>query len=111
MYHNFTAIVRKFFHAWGTAIPPPPEVYISRLIGGAVSEKSDSVGGFGNPPPFLKMVYGGVVRVFFNANTPFLRNFFWWYSFGLHIQSFALAPNSATFDFVPLARDPPRKQG
>ena len=24
----------------------------------------------------------------------------------MHIQSFVLAPNSATFDFVPLARDP-----
>ena len=64
--------------------------------------KSNSVGGFGRtPPPFFKMVYGGVLRVFFDADTPFLRKIFWWYSFGLHIQSFVIAPDSATFDFVP----------
>ena len=39
------------------------------------------MGGFGTPPPFLKMVRGGVLRVFFDADTPILRNFFWWYSF------------------------------
>ena len=48
----------------------------TRLGVGGGSEKSDSVGGF-ETPPFLKMVYGGVLRVFFfNADTPFLRNFF-----------------------------------
>ena len=26
--------------------------------------------------------------MFFDVDTPFLRNFFWWYSFGMHIQSF-----------------------
>ena len=46
------------------------------------SEKSDSVGVFGTPPPFLKMVCVGVLRVFFDADTPFLRKnfllvFFW----------------------------------
>ena len=45
--------------------------------------------------------------MFFDADTSFVRFFLWWYSFGLHIQSFVLARNSATFDFVPLARDPP----
>ena len=36
---------------------------------------------------------------------------FWWYSFGLHIQSFVRASNLITFDFVPLAKDPPILQG
>ena len=35
-----------------------------------------------NPPPFFKMVCGGVLRVFFDADTPFVRKkilvvFFW----------------------------------
>ena len=30
------------------------------IQGGGVSEKSDSVGGFEQPPSFLKMVRGGV---------------------------------------------------
>ena len=74
--------------------------------GGGGSEKSDSLGCF-EPPHFFKMVRGGVLRGFFDAHTSFVRFFLWWYSFGLHIQSFLLAPNSATFDFVPLAREPP----
>ena len=45
--------------------------------------------------------------MFFDVDTSFVRIFFPWYSFGLHIQSFVFAPNSATFDFVPLTRDPP----
>ena len=32
--------------------------------------------------------------MFFDADTSFVR-FFWWYSFGLHIPRFVLAPNSA----------------
>ena len=65
---------------------------------GGGSEQSDSVGGFGTPPPpFSKMLCGGFLRVFFDANTPFLRKFIGWYSFGLHIQSFVFAPNSVTF--------------
>ena len=48
--------------------------------------------------------------MFFDADTSFVR-FFLWCSFGLHIESFVLAPNSATFDFVPLARDPPQCKG
>ena len=91
-------------HPKGVPVPVA-EPLVAQGVG--VSEKSDSVGGFENPPLFLKMVCGGVLRVFFDADTPILRNFFCWYSFGLHIQSFVLAPNSATFDFVPLARDPP----
>ena len=63
------------------------------------------------PPPFLEMVRGGGLRVFFDAHTSFVRFFFWCCSFGLHIQSFVLAPNSATFDFIPLARDPPQCKG
>ena len=42
---------------------------------GGVSEKSNSVGGF-DPPPFLKTVRGGFLRVFFDADTPFLRKLF-----------------------------------
>ena len=42
---------------------------------GGGCEKSDSVGVFENPPIF-KMVCGGVLRVFFDADTPFVRNFF-----------------------------------
>ena len=49
--------------------------------------------------------------MFFDAHTSFVRFFFWCFYFGLHIQSFVLAPNSATFDFVPLARDPPQCRG
>ena len=44
--------------------------------GVGVSENSDSVGGFEKPPLFLKMVCGGVLRVFFDADTPILRIFF-----------------------------------
>ena len=69
--------------------------------GRGVYEKSDSVGVFEKPPPFSKMVCGGVLRVFLDADKPFPRKFFWWYSFGLHIQSFVLPPNSATFHVVP----------
>ena len=49
--------------------------------------------------------------MFFEAHASFLRFLFWCCSFGLHIQSFVLAPNSATFDFVPLAKDPPQCKG
>ena len=75
------------------------------------SEKSDSVGGFENPPFFTNGVWRVFKGFFFDADTPNLRIFFWCYSFGLHMQSFVLAPNSATFDFVPLARDPPSCKG
>ena len=44
--------------------------------GGGGSEKSDSVGGFENPPPFFKTVRGGFLRVFFDADTSFVRFFF-----------------------------------
>ena len=53
--------------------------------GGGVSQKSDTVGDFEPPPPFLKMVRGGVLRVFLDAHTSFVRFFFWCCSFGLHI--------------------------
>ena len=43
---------------------------------GGGSKKSDSVRGFGTPPLFLKMLCGGVLRVFFDTDTPFLRIFF-----------------------------------
>ena len=66
--------------------------------------------GFLDPPPFLKIVRGGFLWVFFDAKTPFMRKFFWWYSSGLHIQSFILAPNLATFDIVTLARDPQKER-
>ena len=49
--------------------------------GEGVSQKSDSVGGFEPPPPFSKMVRGGVLRVFFDADTSFVRFFlvvFFW---------------------------------
>ena len=91
--------------------PSTPLSFYVHDQGGGVSEKSDTVGGFEKPPPFLKMVRGGVLRVFFDAHTSFVRFVFWCCSFGLHIQSFVLAPNSATFDFVPLARDPPQCKG
>ena len=40
--------------------------------GGGGSQKSDSVGDFGNPP-FFKMPRWGFLRVFFYASTPFVK--------------------------------------
>ena len=74
--------------------------------GGGGVEKSDSVGGFETPPPFFKNGPRGGFKGVFRPTHIIYAIFFWWYSFGLHIQSFVFAPNSATFDFVPLARDP-----
>ena len=65
-----------------------------------------------NPPPFFKNgPRGGFKGVFRRTHIICAIFFFWCCSFGLHIQSFVLAPNSATFDFVPLARDPPQCKG
>ena len=67
-----------------------------------VSHKSDSVGGFGTPPPlFTNCLWGDFKGVFRRKHTLHAK-IFWWYSFGLDIQSFVLAPDAATFDFVPL---------
>ena len=63
-----------------------------------------------NPPFFTTGVWGGFKGVFRRRHTISTKNFSW-YSFGMHIQSFVLAPNSATFDIVPLARDPPECKG
>ena len=73
--------------------------------GGGGSQKSDTMRGFGTPPPFLKWSVGGFKGVFRCRHTVCAK-FFWWYSFGLHIHSFVLVPNAATFDFVPLFEDP-----
>ena len=53
----------------------------------------------------------GVFKGVFGGRHTISRKIFWWYFFGLHIQTFVLAPNSAPFDFVPLARDPPECKG
>ena len=47
----------------------PHNPAVSGVGRGGVSEKSDSVGGF-EPPLFFKIVRGGVLRVFFDADTP-----------------------------------------
>ena len=44
----------------------------STMTRGGVSKKSDSVGGF-EPPPLLKMVRGGFLPVFFDADRAFVR--------------------------------------
>ena len=77
---------------------------------GGVSEKSDTVGGFEKPPPPLKMVRRGVLRVFFDAHTSFVRFFSGVVLLDCAFRVLSLLP-MATFDFVPLARDPPQCRG
>ena len=92
----FGLIVTYYIIHWTSPVPR-----------GGGSEKSNSVGGFETPPPFFENGLRGGFKGVFRRRHIICANFFSWYSFGLHIQSFVLAPNLATFDFVPLARDPP----
>ena len=66
------------------------DLWANPLGGGGGYEKSYSAGGFEKMRSFLKIVRGGVLRVFCDAETPFVRKSFSRYSFALHIQSFSL---------------------
>ena len=72
---------------------------VSSYQGG--SKKPDSVGGFGTPPPFLKWFVGGFLRVFFDANKPFPRNFFVVFFLPTHRKFLSLPPIQPLLNLSP----------
>ena len=100
-----TWVVKKFFLVYG-----PPNSWRGSWIptvgttGWPPHMAPKGGGGVGTPPFFLKWSVGGFEGVFRYTHTPFLRKIF----FGgilLDRTSTVLAPNAATFDFVPFARE------
>ena len=70
------------------------------------SQKSHTTRGFGNPPCFLKMFCGRVLRMLFAASTSFGRKFFGEILLGWISTILSLSPNATPFDFVPMLGDP-----